>query len=317
MSSADYQWNDIDAERVFDSIGVYRYGIAEATAVETANVSRYNKWISDGYHAEMDYLNRYHDVRSNPQLLLEGATSVICCAFPYYSPTKRAPGSLRIARYALGADYHDIVRRRLETAAERIREIYGGETRVCVDTAPLRERYWAERSGVGFVGRNNHLIIPGAGSFFFLGEILTTAKFVPTEPSQELIAAKQMCLDCGRCIKACPTKALSTDGRCDAGKCLSYITIEHRGEFTEEVDLHDTFYGCDRCGDACPHNQHPVETTIAEFTPRERLLRLSAEEMLEMSQEEYAELFRGSAMKRAKLAGLQRNARQIVKEKGL
>ena len=317
MSSADYQWNDIDAERVFDSIGVFRYGIAEATAVDSESVEIYDHWLSDGHHADMEYLTRYRDVRSNPQLLLEGATTVICCAFPYYTPIKRTSGALKIARYALGADYHDVVRRRLETAATRIRDIYGGETRVCVDTAPLRERYWAERTGLGFIGNNNHLIIPGAGSYFFLGEILTTAKFRPTKASTEISKAKTACGTCKRCVKACPTGALNKDGVCDARKCLSYITIEHRGDFAEGTKLYDTFYGCDRCAEACPHNDNPTESEIAEFKPRERLLSLAAEDMLNMSQECYAELFRGSAMKRAKLAGLQRNARQIVKEKGL
>lgn len=315
MNSADCQWNDFDAERVFDSIGVYRHGVARAATIEPEAIDRYEKWLASGYHAGMDYMVRYQDVRSNPELLLEGARSIICCAFPYYYPTKRAEGkTLRIARYALGDDYHDTVRRRLEKAAARIREIYGGETRVCVDTAPLRERYWAERSGLGFIGRNNHLIIPGAGSYFFLGEILTTVKFAQTEPSQELIAAKQKCSDCGRCIKACPTKALSTDGRCDAGKCLSYITIEHRGDFSIDTKLHGSFYGCDRCGDACPHNSNPTESQIEELLPRPKLLNLTADDMLNMTHEEYAQTFRGSAMKRAKLTGLQRNAAQILKE---
>lgn len=315
MNSADCQWNDFDAERVFDSIGVYRHGIAEAVAIEPEANDRYEQWLARGYHAGMDYLTRYQDVRSNPQLLLEGARSIICCAFPYYYPIKRADAkTLRIARYALGDDYHDTVRRRLEKAAARIREIYGGETRVCVDTAPLRERYWAERSGLGFIGRNNHLIIPGAGSYFFLGEILTTVGFRPTAPSADILAAKQTCADCYRCIKACPTGALLTNGVCNARKCLSYITIEHRGDFSIDTKLHGSFYGCDRCGDACPHNANPLVNQIEELLPRPKLLNLTADDMLNMTQEEYAQTFRGSAMKRAKLTGLQRNAAQILKE---
>lgn len=315
MNSAECQWTEFDAETVFDSIGVFRYGIAEATPIDSEAKSRYDNWLSKGYNADMDYLARYQDVRSNPQLLLDGASTIISCAFPYYNPTERNPQALKIARYALGDDYHEEVRRRLDLAASRIRDLYGGTTRVCVDTAPLRERYFAEMSGVGFIGRNNHLIIPGAGSYFFLGEILTTAKFQPTYPSQNLIAAKKACDKCGLCIKACPTGALTTAGVCDARKCLSYITIEHRGDFPNGTNLHDTFYGCDRCAEACPHNIRPMESPIEEFKPRRRLLELTAEEMLNMNQSEYTELFRKSAMKRAKLSGLQRNSSEIIKEK--
>ncbi len=317
MNSADYQWNDFDADRVFDSTGVFRYGIAQATAVDPEAVNQYAQWLAEGNNADMDYLARYQDVRSDPHLLLDGATTIISCAIPYFREAHRTPKALKIARYSLGSDYHEIVKHRLEIAATRIRELYGGQTRVCVDTAPIRERYWAEHSGLGFIGSNNQLIIPGAGSYFFLGEILTTAKFRPTEPNPQLAEAKQQCLECRRCLKSCPTGALNANGGCNAGKCLSYITIEHRGEFTNETKLHGSFYGCDRCADVCPHNATPVESTIEEFKPRKRLLELTAEEMMGMSTEEYTATFRGSAMKRAKLAGLQRNAAQIIKEKGM
>lgn len=314
MSSEHSPWNDLDAGRVFSDTGVIRHSIAVPVRVEQEGVDLYREWIAAGRNAGMEYMERYGDVRDDPRKLLEGVQSIICCAISYYTPFTPDPDALRIARYALGQDYHDIVRRRLETAAQRIREIYGGETRVCVDTAPLRERYWAERSGLGFIGRNNHLIIPGAGSYLFLGEILTTIAFRPTEPDSSLHKAASGCASCGRCIKACPTGALDSDGHCDARRCLSYLTIEHRGEFPEGTDLHDTFYGCDRCAATCPHNSHPAECEIEELRPNPRLLTLTAGQMLAMDHEEYCGIFRGSAMKRAKLSGLQRNAKAISKD---
>lgn len=314
MSSAHSPWNELDAGIVFAGTGVCHHSIATIGEVEAESVNLYREWIGEGRHAGMEYMERYSDVRDDPRKLLDGAQSIICCAISYYTSFQQQPGALKIARYALGLDYHDIVRGRLETAAQRIREIYGGETRVCVDTAPLRERYWAERSGLGFIGRNNHLMIPGAGSYFFLGEILTTAALRPSGVPAAFKDAADACNSCGRCIKACPTGALDSDGHCDARRCLSYLTIEHRGEFPEGTDLYGTFYGCDRCAAVCPHNSHPAECEIEELQPNPRLLTLTADRMLAMDHEEYCGIFRGSAMKRAKLSGLQRNARAISKD---
>ena len=280
--------------------GVYRYGIAEAAPVDQGHVRAYTDFITSGRHATMSYLERYADLRSDPRTLLPGATSVISCAIPYYTPG--AEPHLRIARYARGADYHTIVRERLEQVAEYIRQHYGGDTRVCVDTAPIFERYWAVKAGVGFIGRNRQLIIPDAGSYFFLGEILTTAPLPASQPCEE------SCDNCGRCIRACPAGALAPDGTFDARRCLSYLTIEHRGELPADTDLHATFYGCDRCAEACPHNAVPPATSIVDFQPREAVMTLTAEDMATMDHTRYTAIFRGSAMKRAKLDGLKRNA---------
>lgn len=282
------------------------YGIADAEAVDSGAREIYTRWTEEKRHGTMNYMERYGEVRDDPRQLLDGAQSIICCAFPYHTPTEHDENALKIARYAMGKDYHDVVRARLEAMAEAIRTIFGGNTRVCVDTAPLRERYWAVQSGLGFIGLNNQLIVPGAGSYFFLGEILTTERFRPTEKKKTTI-----CEECGRCVKACPAGALDGRGGCDTSRCLSYLTIEYRGEFREDTDLHGWFYGCDRCAEVCPHNSNPSPCTIDEFRPNPRLLHLTADEILAMDHEEYATLFRGSAMKRAKLSGLQRNAMKI------
>lgn len=279
-------------------------GVADAVEVDAAVWADFERWIATEKHGEMGYMAKYGDVRRNPQLLLEGAQSIIVVAFSYYH-TDQFEGNLgKIAAYAHGDDYHDVVRQRLNVVAERIKESWGGETRVCVDTAPLLERYWGERAGVGFIGSNRMLIVPGAGSYVFLGEIVTTAKFEADEPLSE------GCGDCRRCFSACPVGALSAEG-VDARRCLSYLTIEYRGEFAADVDLCGRLYGCDECQRVCRHNAGVAATEVAEFRAREELRELTAERVEELTAEEFSAIMRRSAIKRTKLAGLQRNAEKL------
>lgn len=302
-----------EIKELLTGAGVYRSAIAEISPVDAAAVEAYRAWIASGMHGSMAYLEKYDDLRSDPRLLLEGARSVISCAFNYFWAGNGADGELLWAEYALGDDYHDVVRARLSTVAQTITERTGAECRVCVDTAPLRERYWAVKSGLGFIGLNNQLIIPGAGARFFLGEILTTLDLEPDRQSGAV-----SCEGCGRCVAACPGKALRADGdgrvRLDARRCLSYLTIELRGELPEDVSLGRHIYGCDECQRVCPHNRMSPLSEIEEFRPRKEILELSAQRIAEMSQEEFSAIFRRSAIKRAKLAGLQRNALRIIEE---
>lgn len=289
--------------------GACRFGVADAEEVEPEAEALYRRWTAAGHHGSMNYLEKYPDIRRDPRLLLEGARSIICSAFSYFDPSVAA-GDTAIAQYALGDDYHEVVRERLEKAAARIRDIYGGSTRVCVDTAPLRERYWAARCGVGVIGLNNHLIVPGAGSYVFLGEIITTVRFRPTQP-----LAGGTCHRCGRCVEACPAGALTPDGACDASRCLSYLTIEHRGPLPDGTRLHGHLYGCDVCAGVCPYNAAPKPATIPEFVPRPEVTAITADRVLTMTQPEFSATFRRSAIKRAKLAGLRRNAEALEAEK--
>ncbi len=286
------------------SLGFYNVGVAAARPVDDDAVKLYDSWLAKGRHADMAYLERYPDVRRDPRLLLPGARSVIVCAMSYYYPLNAdSPAPLRsIAMYARGDDYHEVVRARLTDLGDYIAAKWGGEYRACVDTAPLRERYWAVRSGVGFVGLNNQLIIPGAGSYFFLGVLLTTAEFTPDAP---MLAA---CDGCRRCVSACPGRALDGLGGIDARKCLSYLTIEHRGDLPEGTDLAGHLYGCDECQRVCPHNISPVQSPIAAFAPRLDYDSLTPERVLSLTQPEFSTIFRHSPIKRAKLAGLRRNA---------
>lgn len=321
--------NAADIKHLLAEAGAFRSAIAAAGEVDSASVDSYRSWIASGKHGEMAYLEKYDDLRSDPRLLLDGARSVISCAFSYGGSFGSAGstestgsagsaddycGGLQWAEYALGDDYHDVVRKRLSAVAETIKAETGAECRVCVDTAPLRERYWAVRSGLGFIGLNNQLIIPDGGSRFFLGEILTTLELEPDSPE-----GPSSCMGCGRCIAACPGKALSIadDGKAelDARKCLSYLTIEYRGELPPDTRLGSHVYGCDECQRVCPHNRQSPRTEIMEFQARREITDLSAERIAEMSQEAFSSTFRRSAIKRTKLAGLQRNALKIIQER--
>lgn len=304
-----------DREVAIDSCHVKRWvaevdgiacGIADAGMVADADIEQFDRWIGHGMHGEMGYMERYRELRCDPRLLLEGAQSLVVVAFAYFHGDQTEGNLAAIASYAHGDDYHEVVRERLERVAQRIRTTYGGATRVCVDTAPLFERYWAVRAGVGFIGRNRMLIVPGSGSYVFIGEILTTVKLQADAPNEG------HCDGCGKCVASCPGGALTADG-IDARKCLSYLTIEHRGEFDEDVDLCGWLYGCDACQRVCPHNNGLNDTAIAEFKAREALRGLTPERVDAMQQEEWSAVMRRSAIKRAKLAGLQRNARQLRK----
>lgn len=270
--------------------------------VDPEAVARHRRWISSGRHAEMAYMDRYHDVRADLGLLLPGARSLACVAFPYFTDE---PVRLPISLYARGRDYHEVVRERLTEIARRL----PGSSRVCVDTAPLRERYWAERLGLGFIGRNNQLIIPGLGSYFFLGFIVTTA-LLPAARSRPATTTAAGCGDCRRCVDACPGGALFSDGSAlDSRRCLSYLTIEHRGPLPGPLT---TLYGCDICQRVCPHNATPVPTPIADFHPSPRLRELNAAQLAAMTPAEFSAIFRHSAIRRTKLAGLQRNLANLI-----
>lgn len=291
-------------------LGLDACGIAQARAVDPAAVQRYRQWLNEGGNGCMDYAARYLDVRDNPGLLLEGARSVIVVAMNYYPARFQPQDAPQFAYYAYGRDYHEVMRDRLQQLAAYLRELGGGDTRCCVDTAPLRERYWAVQAGVGFVGRNNTLIIPGKGSFFFLGAIVTTLELQPDEP------CRLTCGDCGACERACPGGALKGGKPVDASRCISCLTIEYRGELPEwsREAMGNRVYGCDECQRVCPHNRNAQPTTVPELQPSEEFLALTAQKILAMEQPDFSRLFSHSAVKRTKLAGLQRNMRHILKK---
>ncbi len=284
-------------------VGVDAIAVAPATRVPQNVADRFAAWISNGCHAGMAYLEKYPDLRIDPAGLLPGTRSVISCAISYRHSATQPPGVPAIAHYAQGDDYHDVVRAILEKVALYIRETFGGETRVCVDTAPIMERYWAVASGLGFRGRSGLIIVPGLGTYCFLGEILTT---IPFESQRNTDIEK--CDECGACMKRCPGHAIGKDGCVDATRCLSYLTIEHRDELPYGFSTGGRLYGCDECQKACPHNRDIASDRHCEFDLRETYKNLTVEKIEKMTAEEFSALFRHSAIKRAKLSGLKRNA---------
>lgn len=278
--------------------GACRAGFAEAGEVDSSDRTLYHKWQSEGGHAAMAYLEKYDDVRFDTRRLLDGAKTVISCAFDYRQPQRHR----LFADYALGEDYHDVIRRRLTAAAAEICRLYGGEARVCVDTAPVRERYWAAHAGVGFTGCNGHIFVDGIGSKVFLAEIIWTQPVSP-DPSR----LGESCPRCGRCRTACPGAALS-EGAVDSRNCRSYLTIEHRGDLPAGLTLDGRIYGCDICQDVCPLNRTGGFSTIDEFAPHDALMKLTADGIRSLDEKTYKEVFGHSAIRRAKLAGLLRNA---------
>ena len=297
-----------ELHHIASELGFAKVGIAKATDVPKHIIEKYNQWINDGCHGEMTYMENYGDVRQNPRLLLENTRSVIVVTANYHHSTKVAENAPKWASYALGDDYHDVIRKKLSQFASYIQENWGGETRVCVDTAPIFERFWAQQAGVGFIGRNSMLIIPDMGSYAFIGIILSTIEFQPDKP------CTLNCLGCNACIRHCPGKAISLNGMIDARRCHSYLTIEYRGELPDELDLNGKVYGCDMCQSVCPHNLNAPATQIAEFLPRKEILNLSHDDIDALTQEDFSRIFQKSAIKRTKLAGLQRNNHHCTKK---
>lgn len=293
-------------------LGFEACGFASAAPVSAEAQARYDRWIELGCNDEMQWAARNCDVRSDPRLLVEGAQTVISVALGYYQALRQPLGAMRIAMYALGQeDYHTAVKRRLWNIAKLIADRTGCQSRCFVDSAPLRERYWAQQAGIGFVGRNNALIIPGKGSYFFLGEVVTTLALPPDEP------CRLTCGNCGECVSHCPTGALSTPGAVDARRCLSCLTIEHRGELPPWVadSIGDHAYGCDECQLCCPHNRHAVQCSAPELQPSDAIMRLTPRQVLAMTPSDYRHTFAHSAIRRARLDMLQRNCRLATPKK--
>lgn len=295
-----------DIKKLVLEAGAVATGIAKARPVDQETEDLYQSWINAGRHGGMEYMERYAEVRHDPRLLLDGAESIIVAAFNYYTPANHgdsmagSSAPLKWARYALGRDYHEEIRDRLSAVTGEITSITGAQCRVTVDTAPLRERYWAVEAGLGFIGVNNQLIIPGTGSWVLLGEIITTLPLDADGP------CRLSCDGCMRCVKACPGRALDGHGGMDAGRCMSYLTIEYRGE--GPIGCGDRIYGCDICQEVCPHNSCASQSEIPAFAPRESILSLTRDDILTMEQGEFSRIFTHSAIKRTKLAGLRRNA---------
>lgn len=289
--------------RVAMEMGFDACGFARAMPVQQWAVQQYDQWLADSRNDCMQYAARYRNVRNDPRLLIDGAKTIISVALNYLPVARQAPEAPQFALYAYGRDYHEVVKERLWRLAAYIEQTTGCKSRPCTDTAPIRERYWAQQAGIGFIGRNNMLIIPGQGSFFFLGELVTTLEIMPDEPCQ------LSCNGCGRCERSCPGHALQGSKAVDARLCLSCQLIERRGELPEWVTsaIGNRVYGCDTCQLVCPHNLGARATDLPDFAPSDEFLTLTRHDIANMTPSQFRHLFAHSAVRRTRLEGLQRN----------
>ena len=289
-------------------LGFSACGIAPAEKVAEKTQSFFDRWLSNHYQAGMKYLENYSDQRKDPRQLVKNARSIICVALNYYPYQKLREEQYQFAWYAYGKDYHDIMKQKLAALYSYIcKELPFTEGRSFCDTAPIHERYWAWRAGLGWIGKNTQLIIPQAGSCFFLGELVIDTELAYDTPG------KSRCGNCIRCLQNCPANALEKPYTLNANRCLSYLTIENRGEIPVKScsQMENRVYGCDECQKVCPWNRFAVPTNVPELQPSEKFLSMQPEEWEKLTEEEYRKLFKGSAVKRAKYEGLMRNIRAV------
>jgi epoxyqueuosine reductase len=295
------KWLKAEAHRLgFDFVGISKAEYMEEEA------RRLEEWLNKGMQGEMGYMENHFDKRVDPRQLVPGAKSVVSLLYNYHNPEKqRDPEAPKISQYAYGKDYHFVVKRKLKELLKNLRERVGEvEGRCFVDSAPVLERDWARRSGLGWVGKNTLLIHPKKGSWFFLAELILDLELEPDGPM------KDYCGTCTRCIDACPTNAIAEEGYVlDGSKCISYFTIELKDRIP--IDYKGTFenwmFGCDICQDVCPWNRFARRHREPEFEPHPKLLEMTREDWEELTEEAFREIFRKSAVKRTKYQGLMRN----------
>ncbi len=285
--------------------------VAVGPAAPAVHGAAFERWLDAGYAGEMAYMERTRHQRLDPTRLLPGARSVVAVAM-LYAPAERAePTRGKIARYAGGRDYHDVIRPRLDTLARFIENAagHGTRSRAAVDTSAVLERDLAAAAGLGWIGKNTNLIDPDLGSYFFIGIVLTTAELESdaTQPDR--------CGTCRACLDACPTQAFVGPFTLDARRCISYLTIEHRGSIAAELrpGIGDWLFGCDVCQEVCPWNRKAPSASDPSLTPDEPP---PAPALLRLDEEEFRARFRGSALSRAKRSGLRRNAAIVLGNSG-
>lgn len=286
-------------------IGFLDCGIAEARPLIEES-KKLHDWLSKAYHAEMHYMNNHFEKRSNPKKLVDGAKSIISVLLNYYpKEAMNAEDHFAISKYAYGLDYHDVLKDKLKALNEFINQLIGSfNSRVFVDSAPVMDKVWAQKSGLGWIGKNSCLISKKRGSFFFIGEIICDLELAYDAPENE-----EYCGNCTRCIDACPTGALIAPYELDARKCISYLTIENKNEIpdTFKGQLKNWIFGCDICQDVCPHNKFSIATTVEEFHPKSELRAMKSEDWLALDQSKFNTLFKNSCLERSKFKGLKRN----------
>ncbi len=312
MQGTDKQQLTTWIKQAAHSLGFMQVGIAEATEL-TEEAKRLEAWLNKGYHGSMGYMENHFEKRIDPRKLVDHAKSVITLSFNYF-PTQVQidPEAPQLAKYAFGKDYHIVVKDKANLLLNDIRTRVGDISgRAFVDSAPVMEREWAKRSGIGWFGKNTLIIHPREGSFYFLAVIILDLELDYDAPMSDY------CGRCRRCIDACPTDAINSDGYImDGSKCISYLTIELKNELPEvfRKDMKNWMFGCDICQDVCPWNRFSKPHNEPEFEPHPQLLQMTKTDWEDLTQETFQTIFKHSAVKRTKYAGLQRNI-SFLKEK--
>ncbi len=288
-----------------EKLGFFQVGFSKAEFM-SEEAKRLEAWLNQGRQAKMSYLENHFDKRVDPTKLVPGSKSVISFLYNYYTPLKQEDDHApKLAMYAYGRDYHKVVKKKLKILFQKMTaEIGAINGRYFVDSAPVLERDWAKRSGLGWIGKNTLLLNKAKGSYFFLAEMIVDIPFEYDSVSSD------HCGTCTKCIDACPTDAIDENGYLlDAGKCISYLTIELKEKIPTEFEdkMEGWMFGCDICQDVCPWNRFSTPHEEVQFNPSEKLMGMSAEDWNDLNEESFDLLFEGSAVKRTKFEGLKRN----------
>jgi len=284
-------------------LGFSHCGFSKADFLED-EAPRLEKWLNNHHHGEMSYMANHFDKRLDPRLLVDDAKTVVSLLLNYYTEERQNPDAPKISKYAYGEDYHFVLKDKLKDLLRFIRDEIGQiNGRVFVDSAPVMDKAWAKRSGLGWMGKNTNIINKKHGSFFFIAELIIDLEIEPDSPVLD------HCGSCTACIDACPTEALVAPYQIDGSKCISYFTIELKDAIPNEMKgkMDDWMFGCDVCQNVCPWNRFSKPHQEKRFEPHPDLLTMSQSDWLELSEETFSKIFKSSALKRAKYAGLKRN----------
>ena len=285
-------------------LGFSSCGISKARFLSEEE-EKFEKWLSNGYHGTMSYLEKNIDKRLDPRILVPESKSIISLTYNYYPPKKLInKNNFIISKYAYGRDYHKVLKKKLKKLFNNMKEKIGNiEGRVFVDSAPVHERAWAKLSGLGWIGKNSLLINKDVGSYFFIAEIICDLELEYDVPVSD------RCGNCTRCIDACPTNAITQAQVIDSNKCISYLTIENKDSIPKELknEMNQSIFGCDICQDICPWNRFSTPHDEKEFLPNQKLKKLRKKDWIELTEETFNRIFEGSAIKRAKYKGLKKN----------
>tara|TARA_B110000908_G_C10255327_1_gene454988 strand:+ start:292 stop:1221 length:930 start_codon:yes stop_codon:yes gene_type:complete len=293
-----------------ERLGFSSCGIAKATFLEE-EAPRLEQWLKNDFHGDMKYMENHFDKRLDPRLLVDGAKSVISLSYNYFTENQQDENSYKVAKYAYGEDYHHVVKSKLNELVafinEQIGEVNG---RVFVDSAPIMERAWAEKAGLGWNGKHSLLIQKELGSFFFLAELIIDLDLEYDQPF-----VTDHCGTCTKCIDACPTEAIMPNSTVDGSKCISYFTIELKNEIPSEMKgkFEDWMFGCDICQDVCPWNRFSKQHQEPLFNSHPKLVEMTKRDWEEITLDSFQKVFKKSAVKRTKFSGLQRNI-QFLKD---